>query len=52
MIEKTLDQSLDEGGAGLDSRTAENLTEKIQGVLEEVKNIEKQESKKNQTINR
>jgi putative ABC transport system ATP-binding protein len=45
MIEKTLDQSLDEGGAGLDSRTAENLTEKIQGVLEEVKNIEKQESK-------
>lgn len=45
MIKKTLDQEMERGGADLDSRTAEKLTEKIKQVLEEVKNLKKVEKK-------
>ncbi|MBT4277588.1 ABC transporter ATP-binding protein [Candidatus Falkowbacteria bacterium] len=43
IIEKTLDRPLEEGGAGLDKRTAERLSEKIQKVLTEVKYLKEQE---------
>lgn len=43
IMEKTFDESLEKGGVGLDSRTAEVLTEKIKNVLEEIKYLKNAE---------
>ncbi len=38
-----LDKPMEEGGLGLDKRTAENIAEKTKNIIEEIKTLERQE---------
>jgi len=44
-VVRYFDEDIEEGGLGMDKRTAENLAEKIKDIVQEIKTLEEQDNK-------